>query len=101
MATSSSVEQRNVSHLGDLQLRLDVELGRVKMTMAEAGKLNTGDVLVVSGLHTGNYNVFVEGVPFGEGLLSVPKTAHSARVGQLALRMTRLAHPSGPTEVAP
>ena len=95
MATSSSVERRNVTHLGDLELRLDVELDRLEMTMQEAGKLDCGDVLVVSGLHTGHYNVLVDGVLFGQGLLSVPKS------NRKTLRLTRLADPSGPPEVAP
>ena len=63
--------------------------------MAEAGKLDSGDMLVVSGLHTDQYNVVVNGVLFGEGLLSVPRS------NRKTLRLTRLADPSVFTEVAP
>jgi iron(II)-dependent oxidoreductase len=85
-ARAVTQEAGNLEHLGDIQLDVAVELGRVDMLLSEFDELEVGDAIALSKLVGASYDIRVNGHLFGEADIAV-------QVDQMVCRVTSVTTP--------
>ena len=76
----------NYAHVGDMRLRVAVELGRTVLPLDHVARLRKGDVIDLAKLAGEPFDLFVNGHRFAEGEIVVVTDT-------FACRLTRLREP--------
>ena len=79
-------EQANLTHLGDIDVEVVTEMGRLKMTLGDVKKMQVGDIINMAKLAGESFDIRINNAPFGEGEIV-------AISDEMACRITRLKTP--------
>lgn len=69
-----------LTHLGDVPVPLDVELGRKRMTIADILTLEAGSVIKLPRSAGDNIDILVGGAPLGSGEIVIIEEAVGVRI---------------------
>ena len=76
-------ERERLAHLSDMEVEVTVELGRTKMSLADAGRLRVGNVVEMDRLAGQAFDVLINDTLFGRGEIVVVNENMACRLTQV------------------
>ena len=73
----------NYTHLGDIRLRVSLELGRKVVSLADAARLRKGDLIATDRLAGEPFDLLVNGKRFADGEVVVVTDIFACRITRM------------------